>query len=207
MNPLKKKIVKALEERDPNIHIVNLQEGLDLLSGDDATELTPCLGHARHAGRDLHTWLSTKLALKQSQMIADTLIALFPEHKESYQKNFNQLALDLQFLDRDLARLLAPYKGDAILVSHPALGYFCKDYDLIQLSIECEGKEPGPKDIEQILQKTEIYHVRCVLLQKGFSERGAMRIGTKLQLPIYRIDPYAKDYLKNMQQIAGYIAQ
>jgi zinc transport system substrate-binding protein len=36
-----------------------------------------------------------------------------------------------------------------VLVSHPAFGYFCKDYDLEQISIEVEGKEPRPKDVSE----------------------------------------------------------
>jgi len=204
--PFEKKIVKAFQERNPKQKIINIQENLDLLSPLDSIELAPCLGHD-HGSYDLHTWLSPKRFLKQAHLIADTLIALFPKNKDLYQKNYNDLAMDLQKLDSDLKKTLAPFKGDALLLSHPAFGYFCADYDLFQLSIECEGKDPRPKDIEEILAKTKIYQVRCVFLQQGFNNRGAQILGKKLQLPIYRVDPYARDYLSNMRQIAGYIAR
>lgn len=204
--PFEKKIVKAMQEINPKQKIVNLQEGIDLLSSLDAIEFSPCIGHD-HGSSDLHTWLSPKRFLQQAQKIADTLIELFPENRELYQKNFNDLALDLQKLDRDLKKTLAPFKRDALLVSHPAFGYFCSDYELIQLSVECEGKDPRPKDIEDILAKTKIYKVRCVFLQQGFNNRGTLLIGKKLQLPIYRVDPYARDYLINMRQLAGHIAK
>jgi len=203
--PFEKKIVQALLEKNPQQKIVNLQEGLPLLSSEDAVELGSCEAYA-HGGEDLHTWLSPKLALRQAKVISETLIALFPENKELYQKNFNDLALDMKKLDRNLDTLVTPYKGDALLVSHPALGYFCHDYGLFQLSVECEGKEPRPKDVERILMQAKKYTVRCVFLQRGFNNRGAILIGKKLQLPIYQIDPYAKDYLKNMREIAKYIS-
>ncbi len=205
--PFEKKIAAALKERNPSIKFVNLQEGLDLITADDAIGLTPCDGHDHPEGTDLHTWLSVKMALKQAQKIADILIALFPEHKELYQTNFNDLVRDMQKLDKKLTAKLTPFKGDAILVSHPSLGYFCRDYGLIQLSVECDGKDPRPKDVERILQSAENYTIRCALLQQGFNNRGATLIAKKLQLPIYRIDPYARDYLKNMEQLARYIAQ
>jgi len=198
------KIAKAIQERNPKQKIINLQDGIDLLSSHDAIELAPCIGHD-HGTYDLHTWLSPKRFLKQAQTIADTLIALFPEHRNLYEKNFNDLALDLQSLDKDLKEALAPYKGDALLVSHPAFGYYCADYGLIQLSVECEGKDPRPKDIEEIFSKAQNYNVRCVFLQQGFNNRGAQLMGKKLQLPIYRIEPYASDYLANMRQMTGYI--
>ena len=135
------------------------------------------------------------------------LIDLFPENKELYQKNFNNLMLDLMKLQKDLGLELAPFMGNAILVSHPAFGYFCRDFHLIQLSVECEGKDPRPRDVENILKKAEQYKVRCVFLQQGFNNRGAQLIGKKLQLPYYRIDPYARDYLTNMRKISGTIAK
>lgn len=202
--PFEQKIAAAIHERNPQQKMVNLQEGL-ALGGDDAIELSNCVGH--HHDRDLHTWLSPKFVLKQAQIIAENLIELFPEHAEKLQKNFNNLAFDLQKLDRDIAELLEPYQGTAILVSHPAFGYFCKDYGLLQLSVECEGKDPRPKDVEDVLRKAKAYKVRCVFMQQGFNNRGASLIAKKLQLPIYRIEPYARDYFTNMQQIAGYIAK
>lgn len=204
--PFEKKIAQAFLEKNPNMELVSLQKGLPLLSPHSAIELGSICSHD-HGDRDLHTWTSPRLALEQAKKIADTLIALFPEHKELYKKNFNDLAKDLQLLNRDLAKMLAFAKGDAILVSHPSLAYFCQEFGLMQLSVECEGKDPRPRDIEKILQQTETYTVRCVFLQQGFNDRGAQLIAKKLKLPAYRIDPYAKDYLKNMRQIGQYIAK
>lgn len=206
-DPFEKKIIAAIQEKNPQQKIINLQEGIDLFSEHDAValELSPCQGHAGYY--DLHTWLSPKLMLIQAKTIAETLIDLFPNNKDLYQKNFNDLALELGNLQKKIIELLTPFKGQAILVSHPAFGYFCADFGLVQLSVECEGKDPRPKDIEKLLSLTKIYTVRCALLQQGFNNRGAILIAKKLQLPIYRVDPYARDYLKNMLQIAQQIAK
>jgi len=209
--PFEKKITKSFKEKNPKLMIVNLQSGIPLISSDNALELNPCDRnddhHHHHGMEDLHTWLSPKLALKQAKMIAEALITLFPEHAMLYQKNYNNLALELKKLDQEIAQKLLPFKGESILLSHPALGYYCQDYGLIQLSVECEGKDPRPKTIEKIMQRIEDYPVRCVLLQQGFNNKGAQLIGKKLQLPIYRIDPYAKEYIKNMRRITQYIVQ
>lgn len=203
--PFENKIVKAFGERSPNLKIINLQSGLKLLAEGDLVEHGSC-GH-HHGGKDLHTWTSPKMALQQSQVIADTLISLFPDRKAFYQKNFDSLSDDLNDLDQELSSTLYPFKGEAILISHPSLGYFCKDYGLLQLSVECEGKDPKPQDVQALVQMANVYKVRCVLVQKGFNNRGAQLFSAKLKLPLYHIDPYAKDYLNNMRTIAGYIAK
>lgn len=202
--PFEKKILKAFQERNPKMQIVNLQDGLPLINEENLIRAS--CGHY-HGGKDLHTWASPRLALQQSQMIANKLIALFPEQKDLYQTNFERLAADLNALDQELTSMLAPLKGEAILISHPSLGYFCHDYGLLQLSVECEGKDPRPKDVEQILALAQVHKVRCVLVQKGFNNQGAYYFSSKLKLHNYKIDPYAKDYLNNMRTIAGYIAK
>lgn len=204
--PFEKKVTRVFKEKNPQMQIVNLQKSLPLLSAHSSVELGEACQHD-HGDFDTHTWTSPKLFLEQAKIIADTLIAAYPQHTTLYQTNFNHLALDLQNLDREISQLLAPYKGDAILISHPALGYFCKDYDLIQLSVECEGKEPRPRDVENILAQAEKFKVRAIFLQQGFNNRGASLIAKKLQIPPHRIDPFAKDYLKNMRQIAEYIGK
>jgi zinc transport system substrate-binding protein len=204
--PFEKKIVQTIRERNPKQKIIDLQEGIDLLSPHDAIELAPCIGHD-HGSHDLHSWMSPKRFLQQAQKIANTLIALYPEYQELYEKNFNQLVLDLNSLDREIEEALEDFRGDALLVSHPAFGYYCADYGLIQLSVECEGKDPRPRDVEEIFAKAKKYQVRCVFLQQGFNNQGAQIIGKKLQLPIYRTEPYAYDYLANMRKITRQIVQ
>lgn len=204
--PFEKKIVASLQERNPSLKIVDLQEGLHLLSYHDSVELSPCEGH-EHASYDLHTWLSPKLFLKQAKTIAETLIEYFPENRDLYQKNFNDLARELGSLEKKITEILKPYQGQALLVSHPAFGYFCTDFGFVQLSVECEGKDPRPKDIEKLLTKTKEFTIRCVLLQQGYNNRGAILLGKKLQLPIYRVDPYARDYLSNLLQLSKNIAK
>lgn len=203
--PIEQQLLTALQQRNPKMQIINLQENLPLLKGDGAIELAPCVSH--HHDRDLHTWLSPSLALKQTEVIAAVLIDLFPEHAALYRENWNDLRDELIALERDLSQQLTPFKGSALLVSHAAFGYFCKEFGLLQLSIECGGKDPRPRDVEAILNRADAYQLRCVFLQKGFNNKGAELIGKKLDLPQFQVDPYARDYFNNMRQIAGYISK
>jgi zinc transport system substrate-binding protein len=98
-------------------------------------------------------------------------------------------------------------KGEAILVSHPAFGYFCRDYNLVQLSIEYEGKEALPQKISNTLKQAENIPVRCVITQAQYSAKAAELIARKLQLPIFLLDPYAENYLENLQHLAALIKQ
>lgn len=209
-DPIEKKIYRTLKEKNPSLLKVKLNEGIPLLSlSQDSMELAACESHHAHEhgeeGKDIHVWLSPKYAKLQAELIFQTLIHLFPQNAAIYRENFTNLQNELDALDDEIRNLLEPWKQSAILVSHPAFGYFCNEYGLLQLSIECEGKEPRPKDITYILQRANALHVHVVLLQEGYSNKGAELIGEKLKLPIFQVDPYSRDYSNNLRHIAEII--
>jgi zinc transport system substrate-binding protein len=200
--PAEQKMALVMKEQNPQIAILDLSTQLPLLEH----EHQGC-SHHHEESRDLHFWLSPKLAKKQAELIAERLIAVFPENASIYKVRLAQFVEELTQLDREIAFLLKPQKGQAILASHAAFGYFCQDYGLIQLAIESEGKDPLPKEAERTLSQAEKLHIKSVLLQAQYNNKGAELIAEKLHLPTYLIDPYSADYMENMRYLAEIIAQ
>ncbi|HEY5236140.1 MAG TPA: zinc ABC transporter substrate-binding protein, partial [Rhabdochlamydiaceae bacterium] len=180
---------------------VNLSEGLDGLSLSDHT----CAHH--HEGKDLHFWLDPIIALQQSKKIYEQLNLLLPEHQKQFTENFKQLTMDLESLDEKIRTELTPLQGSYLLLSHPALGYYCKRYGLHQLSVECEGKEPLPQQVAKVVKEAQENHVKVIFTEPQYNNKGAVLIADKLHLPIYEINPYAGDYFKMMNEITDTIVK
>ncbi|HSW86211.1 MAG TPA: zinc ABC transporter substrate-binding protein [Rhabdochlamydiaceae bacterium] len=198
-----KKIKQVLKEQNPRLKIVDMKKGIPLLQSHEET----CVHCSKHEeAKDLHIWLSPKLAQTQAKNIAACLIELFPENKEMYEKNVHDFLIDLDKLDHEIGELLEPMKNKAILVSHPAFGYLCNDYHLIQLSVESEGKDPLPQQIAQTLKLAKEFQVKNVLLQPQYNNKGAEMIAEMLKLPVFMLDPYSSDYIVNLRTIAAVIA-
>lgn len=208
-DPIENKISNTLKEHRPNLTELKLWEYVPLLPLSDPTTIdVGChMGsdHHHHGSLDVHYWLSPKLAKLQAQAIAEALINLFPEHRSFYEKNLALFLKELSEIDQQITDLLAPDKGKTILVSHPAFGYFCKDYGLYQLSVECEGKEPKPKAVQRILELAKERQVSLVIAQKGYNNKGAEQIAKELALSVYFIDPYSKHYVKTLLNLAELI--
>jgi len=207
--PFEKKIFKALHEKNPELESLPLWEHTRLLTSDDTELLSPCgsdSGHS-HEGKDLHFWMSPKVMLSQAYLITKTLAKIFPEDSDLFHQNFQEVETDLEALNKDLENILEPFKGEALLLSHPSFGYFCKDYDMVQLSVECEGKDPRPRDIETLLKNAKKYHIRAVLTQAGFNNKGADMIAKKLGLTPHEVDPFAYSYITNMLKIASEVTE
>ncbi len=203
------KVFKVIQEQNPEMHIVDVTGGIHLLSACDADDPSNkhhhCYGHDE--GQDIHIWLSPKLAKVQAATIAKALTDTFPEHSRLYEKNLDRLIGELNLLDQEISTLLAPMKGAAILVSHPAFAYFCQDYGLVQLSVEMEGKEPLPQQVTHLLEEARRYRVATVILEPQYSNKGAELIAQELGVPTATVDPYAEDYLDNLRLIAQIIAK
>ncbi len=203
-----KKALKFFQNTHAQIQILNVAEGIELLSYcTEHKTHSHCQHHCHDDGHDLHIWLSPVLAKQQAQKIAEALIALLPEKKEEFTANLQIFLEELNHLDEQITALLTPMKDSAILVSHPAFAYFCRDYHLMQLSIEIEGKDPLPQHVTEILAQAKRHQVRSVLTEPQYSNKGAELIAESLQLPTHMVDPYAVDYPENLLKIAQVIVE
>ncbi|MES2345871.1 MAG: zinc ABC transporter substrate-binding protein [Chlamydiota bacterium] len=203
--PQEKKILTILKEKNPTLIDIDLCYGISLISTRDDS---CCVDKAHtHEGKDRHVWLSPKLARYQIKKIAKTLIERYPHYTERYLQNTAALIEELDLLNESLQLKLKPFKNQAILVSHPAFAYFCRDYKLLQLSVECDGKDPKPQDVAKTIQLAKRHHVRSVFIQMQYNNKGAELIAHDLGLPTHLVDPYAGDYLNNLLHISTLIAQ
>lgn len=199
--PFEKKLLPLLKERDEDLQIFDLREGISLI-GDEGLSCSHCtMDH-----KDRHIWMSPKDTKIQVALMAKALQEAFPEQKEVISANLEELLQELVSLDQKIHSLLDSSKHRTILVSHPAFGYFCRDYDCHQLSIEYEGKEPRPKHIEEILMKATNAHTEIGIVLPQYNNKGAQLIAEKLHIPVRMIDPYSPDYFNTLLTFAQLIA-
>lgn len=187
-----KRLAAALKS---TTRIVDQREGLDLLSGGCGC----CLGHDAH---DPHIWLSPKLLKIQALQIERELSLLDPEHQNLFQRNAQQLLEALNQLDDECSQLASQASNKLIMVSHPAFGYFCRDYGYEQLPIEMEGREPSPRYLSDLLFIAKAHKIQTIFLQQQHNPRGGTRVAKELGAKTVYIDPYAENVIENLKKIA-----
>lgn len=199
--PFENKILSLTRERNPGLAIYDLRDELELLSSDEEI-----CAHCSADHLDRHIWLSPKFVGKQAEMIAAVLTERFPEKKEHFQKNLEQCLSKLVQLDDEISALLKPLQKRVLLVSHPAFGYFCRDYSLQQLSVEQDGKDPRPRHLEELMDKAKEGHAEIALALPQYNNKGAQLIAERLNIPVRMINPYSSDYCETMRSLARLIA-
>ncbi len=159
--------------------------------------------HGKEGQPDPHIWLDPRLVKIQAQTIGDTLIELDPARAEEYRSNLATFHAELDQVHERLAAALAPLKGRELLVFHPAFGYFTDAYGLKQVPVEVEGKEPTAKQLAALIQRARAADARVIFVQPQFPAKSAEAIADAIGGAVVPMDDLARDYLKNLEDIAA----
>lgn len=199
--PFEAKAVQALKSASPSMEIVDLRQNIPLLQG------ACCHHHGHNCGEDLHIWMSPKLAKIQVKTIGEALMAHYPKEKQFFAENLSEFLKRLDDLDEFIAQKLAPLENRYLLVSHPAYGYYCQDYHLTQIPIECEGKDPTGRQMTALLNKTRELHIHYILTQPQYSDKAALLVASQIGAKAISVDPYSENYIESLKQITSIIAE
>jgi len=187
--------------------ILNMVEDVSLLDGhhhdhdhdhdhgDDAEE------------KDPHVWTSPRILTRMSEHVAHTLADLRPEHAETFHKNAAELGREFRALDEFLKELFQQVRIRSFLVVHPAWSYLASDYALSQVSIEREGKSPGPRRMALLIEEASAAGVRTVFSDRHFSSNDAQIIAEGLRGEVVELDPLAEDVIKNLRTVGRQLAE
>lgn len=199
------KLLTALQDSNHDLRILQLNQKIPTLSYASTTNfIDACEDIHLHlaASQDVHFWLSPKLLPLQISVISDALTDLKPEMGGTYTENSEALIGKTKALDQKIEGMLRTYQKKALLVPHSAFGYFCHDYNLIQIAVECEGKSPLPNDVNRVLEFAKHSSVVCSFKFAQFNNKGVELIADKLNLRTVSFSPLAEDVLQNLEQLA-----
>jgi len=155
-----------------------------------------------HAGLDPHIWLSPPLVKIQARTIMAALQKADPGHRSVYEANFEAFAAQIDQLDADLKKTFTGKTGLQFMVFHPSWGYFAQAYGLKQVSIEIEGKDPKPAQLQELIQHARKNKIKVVFVQPQFSTKSAELVAREIGGQVAFADPLAEDWMANLRQVA-----
>jgi zinc transport system substrate-binding protein len=163
-------------------------------------------GHHSHGSNDPHIWTSPAKVKVMAKIIKDTLVRTAPDLENYFEENLQAFTKDLDKLDKDIRTILAKSNNRRFMVFHPAWSYFANDYGLEQISIQEEGKEPGPRALQEIIEKGKKLGIKVIFIQKQFSLSIAKKIAKMMGATVREMNPLAEDYIENMRRTAKAIS-
>jgi zinc transport system substrate-binding protein len=152
-------------------------------------------------GADPHYWVSPKNAFIMAASVRSLLSALKPENREKYEKNFSLLSDTIASLDKKAKELFSGFEGKTFMIFHPALGYLARDYHLVQLAVENEGKEPSPSYMKELIDESRARNIKVIFIQKGFDSKNAGAIASETGASLVAVDPLGENWVQEVSDI------
>lgn len=160
-----------------------------------------------HTNLDPHTWLDPILLSETAAALADEIILIDPDNKETYVQNLLQLQASLKELDQDYAAGLSACENKHAIVSHNAFAYLQErhNFELISIAGLSPQSEPTSQDLTNIIQTSQDENITHILLEKGNNQSFSKTIKTETALKTLEINPLEstpsnQDYIQAMKQ-------
>jgi zinc transport system substrate-binding protein len=203
--------MKSIRENNPGLAVFDLSEGMDLLeTGEEEVHEQEEEGehhHHHHGGVDPHIWNCIQGAGVIARNTLKALTALDEENKHYYEANYARLMEEVEATKDTIARLLRPVLSRAFIIYHPALTYFAEEFNLTQLCIETDGKEPSPAQLKELIDVARNYNTRIVFVQQEFDTKNAGVIAEETHCRLVSVNPLAYDWPAEMIRIAQALSE
>ena len=154
---------------------------------------------------DPHVWMSCSNARIIASNILKALCELEPKNKAFFEKNYLSL---LKIIDKRDSIIRKSFKDHPELVRkfviyHPILTYFARDYQLEQLAIEEEGREPSAAQLKSLIQRARKEKIKFCLIQAEFANRNTTTFINESHTKPMDINPLQGDWNWAMQEAAA----
>lgn len=183
-------------------------EWLDkILSINRKILLIDCSEGIQNFENDPHIWLSPRNAQIIVQNIYEGMAQVDPSNKDYYERNKEQYIQKLSELDKEITKALSQKKSREILVYHSEWAYFARDYNLEEIPIEKEGKEPSIKRVSGLIKQAKENKISTVFISPEFYTGSAKVIANEIGGEVVFVSTLQKNYIENMHQIAEAFAE
>lgn len=190
-----------IAQANSKMKVVDLSEGLDLIAqvkeqhGD----------HFHLSGVDPHIWLSPVLVKEMAKRILDEVSKLNPEQSVKYKTNYLEFVKEIDQLNIEIANKLKPFEGRKIVVFHPSLSYFARDYGLLQFSLESGGKEPTPQRMKELIDLAVKESIKVMYIQGELDREHARVFAEEVSGEIIQVHPLDPAWAENLMEMTNII--
>ncbi len=191
-----------LVQNNPEMSIVNLSEGVDLIYGSHHHSHDDSCSHHHHGMPDPHIWCSPRRARVMLKNAYRELCRIDTDGVSVFTAKYDSLDAKFARLDSSLVSRLKPSSGAAFAVYHPTLTYWAADYGLHQIALEPDGKSPSPRYFRQMVDESRRQGVQVVFIQQEFDPKQTKTFADEVACSTQIINPLSYNWETEINRIA-----
>ncbi len=193
-----KSLLSKLEDTS---RLTQLSAGVRLIAGECSH------GHGDVEGShgvDPHIWTSPVALQRMALNCYEAIAAIYPDSTR-YQANYQALQQSLEELDNRVTGMVLASQIKSFIIYHPAYTYFARDYNIEQIAIENEGKEPSTRRIGEIIDRARNEEITQILYQNQFPSSVVDVIAKDANAEAVAINPLSEDIIAHIEEFTQII--
>jgi zinc transport system substrate-binding protein len=193
-----------LASLNKDMSIVNCSKGIVPIAGSECEEEGH--EHTANEGFDPHIWLAPTEVKIIAQNTADALKASFPQHAIAFEANYTGFIAQIDSISALINQKLVQLETQDILIYHPALAYYARQFNLKQVALELDGKEPSTRHLKEVVDLAHKQNIHVIFIQKEFDASFATQLSHEINGEVIVIDPLDYNWEKQLMDITEKIA-
>ncbi|WP_423129462.1 metal ABC transporter solute-binding protein, Zn/Mn family [Gaoshiqia sp. Z1-71] len=193
--------INKIRQSTPTLKIFDTSVQADWIAGETEQHGD----HVHLHGIDPHIWVAPDEVKKIVTETYKALLNLFPGKEEELTANYDLFLNEIEQLDAELKHKFDRLENRKFLIFHPALAYLARQYQLEQVSLEVEGKEPSPGHLRSLIDLARAENIRVVFIQKESNAENARQLAREIGGEVIQIDPLSEQWDDQLRDLADKI--
>lgn len=197
-----KSLISNIADNFPSLKVVDSTEGIEKITGTH--------GHHDHDGDnhdeeefDPHMLSSIRNSIGIADNMTRYMTAIHPENADRYLKAANELMTRLTAMDDSISGM--NLAGKSFAMRHPSLSYFAKDYGLIQIALQADGKEASPLQLTRQMEQIKDSGTPVFIMEKEHASPGDKETAKQLGLKTVEVSLNSSEWLSDLIKTANEI--
>lgn len=149
---------------------------------------------------DPHILASVRNCIAIARTMIKSLSSIYPERASDFKKSGEQLISQLQELDDSISAL--DLKGKSIVIRHPSLSYFARDYGVAQLPLSDVGKEASALQMIQRINDSASSHPSVMVVEMEHASSSDHDSASRLGVDTIRVALNTSSWLNDLMRLA-----
>ncbi len=172
-----------------------------LMTVDTSEGIEPVRG-STDAYADPHTWTSPNNAIVIARNIYRAMARVSIKDTAYFRANLDSLEIKIMDTHAAISRMMDEAHHRSFVIYHPALTYFARDYNIEQLPMEVNGREPSPASLKQLIDAARQKGTKLMFVQAEYSNRNTEIVAQAIGARTVEINPLSYDWQAELMDIA-----
>lgn len=184
----------------PDLKIIDCTNGITKIYGSH--------GHSGHTANgnkefDPHMLSSIRNCIAIAKNMTGALIELYPDKAEKFIEGSNNLISKLQAMDDSITNM--NLKDKAVVIRHPSLSYFARDYGIRQISLQEDGKETSPLQLKRRLEAVKDSNPNVFVSEREHVSSSDKDVAEQLGINLIQVSLNSADWLDDLMRLSNEI--